>query len=45
MLPQVPDVNISSTTAGQDFNFKKVDTLNQGTPYDYSSVMHYGRSV
>ena len=43
MLLQVPDINIS--TAGQDFNFKKVNTLNQETPYDYSSVMHYGRSV
>ncbi|KAK7883812.1 hypothetical protein WMY93_026935 [Mugilogobius chulae] len=26
---------------GKEHNFKKVRTLNQGTPYDYGSVMHY----
>ncbi|XP_030282262.1 low choriolytic enzyme-like [Sparus aurata] len=36
-------VLLQNVMTGQDFNFKKVDTLNQGTPYDYSSVMHYGR--
>lgn len=25
------------------FNFKKQDTNNLNTPYDYSSIMHYGR--
>ncbi|XP_043101775.1 low choriolytic enzyme-like isoform X1 [Puntigrus tetrazona] len=25
------------------YNFNKIDTLNQGTPYDYSSVMQYER--
>ncbi|XP_037622864.1 high choriolytic enzyme 1-like [Sebastes umbrosus] len=28
---------------GQAYNFDKINTLNQGTPYDYDSVMHYGR--
>lgn len=23
------------------YNFNKIDTLNQGTPYDYNSVMQY----
>lgn len=23
------------------YNFYKIDTLNQGTPYDYNSVMQY----
>uniref|UniRef100_A0A673CII2 Metalloendopeptidase n=1 Tax=Sphaeramia orbicularis TaxID=375764 RepID=A0A673CII2_9TELE len=31
--------------AGQEHNFRKIDTLNQGTPYDYGSVMHYGRTA
>lgn len=25
------------------YNFYKIDTLNQGTPYDYNSVMQYER--
>lgn len=24
-----------------EYNFYKIDTLNQGTPYDYNSVMQY----
>ncbi|KAG5849133.1 hypothetical protein ANANG_G00106770 [Anguilla anguilla] len=28
---------------GQEHNFRKINTNNLGTPYDYSSVMHYGR--
>lgn len=27
------------------YNFEKIATLNQGTPYDYDSVMQYHRSV
>ncbi|MBW4002342.1 peptidase M12, partial [Neisseria meningitidis] len=26
---------------GMDYNFYKINTLNQGTPYDYNSVMQY----
>ncbi|XP_058486173.1 high choriolytic enzyme 1-like [Solea solea] len=28
---------------GMEFNFRKLNTRNLGTPYDYNSVMHYGR--
>uniref|UniRef100_A0A669ERR8 Metalloendopeptidase n=1 Tax=Oreochromis niloticus TaxID=8128 RepID=A0A669ERR8_ORENI len=28
-------------TPGMEHNFDKINTLNQGTPYDYGSVMHY----
>ncbi|KAG9346478.1 hypothetical protein JZ751_006789, partial [Albula glossodonta] len=27
------------------YNFEKQDTNNQNTPYDYSSIMHYGRTA
>lgn len=26
---------------GMEHNFRKIATLNQGTPYDYNSVMQY----
>ncbi|CAN9506866.1 unnamed protein product [Ophioblennius macclurei] len=28
---------------GMEHNFRKIQTNNLGTPYDYNSVMHYGR--
>ncbi|XP_076018770.1 high choriolytic enzyme 2-like [Genypterus blacodes] len=36
-------VLLNNVIKGQDYNFRKIETLNQGTPYDYGSVMHYGR--
>ncbi|XP_070762890.1 hatching enzyme 1.2-like [Enoplosus armatus] len=36
-------VLLQNIMKGQDYNFNKINTLNQGTPYDYGSVMHYGR--
>ena len=31
--------------SGMEHNFRKIATLNQGTSYDYGSVMQYFRSV
>ncbi len=28
-------------SAGMEYNFDKINTLNQGTSYDYNSVMQY----
>ncbi|XP_028453408.1 low choriolytic enzyme isoform X1 [Perca flavescens] len=28
---------------GKEHNFRKIETRNLGTPYDYGSIMHYGR--
>ncbi|KAF7641807.1 hypothetical protein LDENG_00271530, partial [Lucifuga dentata] len=36
-------VLLNNVISGQQYNFKKINTLNQGTPYDYGSVMHYDR--
>ncbi|KAM4618875.1 high choriolytic enzyme 1-like [Polymixia lowei] len=34
---------IENITPGLEYAFDKINTLNQGTPYDYNSVMHYHR--
>ncbi|XP_071389732.1 low choriolytic enzyme-like isoform X2 [Centroberyx affinis] len=34
---------LENVTPGQEHNFDKIATRNLGTPYDYGSVMHYGR--
>uniref|UniRef100_A0AAQ6IKT5 Metalloendopeptidase n=1 Tax=Anabas testudineus TaxID=64144 RepID=A0AAQ6IKT5_ANATE len=36
---------LQNVIPGMAYNFDKINTLNQGTPYDYNSVMHYGRSL
>lgn len=37
--------SVLSSCAGRERNFQKVQTNNLNTPYDYDSVMHYGRWV
>lgn len=32
---------VLSLFTGMEHNFRKIATLNQGTPYDYNSVMQY----
>ncbi|XP_068596318.1 hatching enzyme 1.2-like [Brachionichthys hirsutus] len=34
---------LQNVIPGQERNFRKIRTNNLGTPYDYMSVMHYGR--
>ncbi|KAM8761909.1 low choriolytic enzyme-like [Acanthopagrus schlegelii] len=34
---------LQNVIPGMEFNFRKIQTRNLGTPYDYNSVMHYGR--
>ncbi|KAM4744412.1 high choriolytic enzyme 1-like isoform 2-T3 [Anableps anableps] len=34
---------LENVIPGQEHNFRKIQTNNLGTPYDYNSVMHYGR--
>ncbi|KAI3377227.1 hypothetical protein L3Q82_009137, partial [Scortum barcoo] len=34
---------LENVIPGMEFNFRQIQTRNLGTPYDYNSVMHYGR--
>lgn len=34
---------LENVIPGLEFAFSKIETRNLGTPYDYNSVMHYGR--
>ncbi|XP_071376798.1 high choriolytic enzyme 1-like [Centroberyx affinis] len=34
-------IQLENVISGKEHNFNKVNTLNQGTTYDYGSVMHY----
>ncbi|XP_028257404.1 low choriolytic enzyme-like [Parambassis ranga] len=34
---------LQNVIPGMEHNFRRIDTINLGTPYDYNSVMHYGR--
>ncbi|XP_039990695.1 low choriolytic enzyme-like [Xiphias gladius] len=34
---------LQNVIPGMEHNFRKIRTRNLGTPYDYNSVMHYGR--
>uniref|UniRef100_A0A8C6WEQ3 Metalloendopeptidase n=1 Tax=Neogobius melanostomus TaxID=47308 RepID=A0A8C6WEQ3_9GOBI len=36
-------VRLENVISGKEHNFDKVNTLNQGTSYDYGSVMHYSK--
>ncbi|KAL1007048.1 hypothetical protein UPYG_G00081200 [Umbra pygmaea] len=34
---------LQNVIRGMEHNFAKINTINLGTPYDYNSIMHYGR--
>ncbi|XP_062246174.1 high choriolytic enzyme 1-like [Platichthys flesus] len=38
-------INWGNINQGMAYNFYKKDTNNLNTPYDYSSIMHYGRTA
>ncbi|XP_053276744.1 high choriolytic enzyme 1-like isoform X1 [Pleuronectes platessa] len=38
-------INWENINQGMAYNFYKKDTNNLNTPYDYSSIMHYGRTA
>ncbi|XP_055086029.1 hatching enzyme 1.2-like [Periophthalmus magnuspinnatus] len=38
-------VLLENVQSGQEYNFRKIATLNQGSPYDYGSVMQYHKTV
>ncbi|XP_008308558.3 low choriolytic enzyme-like isoform X2 [Cynoglossus semilaevis] len=38
-------VLLHNVVSGMEHNFNKIATLNQGTPYDYNSVMQYHRTA
>ncbi|XP_048019708.1 hatching enzyme 1.2-like [Megalobrama amblycephala] len=38
-------INWENLSADMSYNFEKQNTNNQNTPYDYGSIMHYGRTA
>ncbi|XP_061592935.1 low choriolytic enzyme-like [Cololabis saira] len=36
-------IQLQNVIRGTEYNFRRIATRNLGTPYDYGSVMHYGR--
>ncbi|CAL8391368.1 unnamed protein product [Arctogadus glacialis] len=38
-------INFRNINPSNAYNFKKQDTNNLNTPYDYTSIMHYGRKA
>ncbi|XP_067252963.1 hatching enzyme 1.2-like [Chanodichthys erythropterus] len=38
-------INWENLSPDMTYNFEKQNTNNQNTPYDYSSIMHYGRTA
>lgn len=38
-------INWENISPEQAYNFQKQNTNNQNTPYDYSSIMHYGKTA